>query len=232
MKNKIKYLPIGLLTLTTVLSGASLAGVGVFATTAACTTTNGTTTCSGAGAIPIETGVASNTATVHVSSACTFTNTDDATETASFDAGVYDTTHFANLNTIQAVCNDASGLKVYAIGYSENTDGNTNLVSEVGTIATGTYTEGDTTSSWAMKITDNGGTNTAVIPTAFQDYNVVPNDYTLVASFAPQTATASSIKINTSYAVFASRTQPAGSYTGKVKYTITSGSAAAPAKAS
>ena len=61
--------------------------------------------------------------------------------------------------TLTAFCNDYNGFSIYAIGFTGDSYTSTNHTKLVGandntnTISTGVYSSGDTTSSWAMKIT-------------------------------------------------------------------------------
>lgn len=141
------------------------------------------------------------------------------------------------LSTLTAFCNDMEGFSIYAIGYSNDEDGNTNLIGDNTdlTINTGSYTSGDTTSSWSMKLSAVSGTYAPIIvgSTAdaekvsstpdFSDYVAIPNSYTRVAyknSGTDQGAGASGSSITTTYSAFISSDQPADVYDGKVKYTL------------
>ena len=101
-------------------------------------------------------------------------------------------------------------------------------------------------SNWAMKLAiaqdsgDTTGTNAFTIDSApnvslpsevesgatsasFSSYHVVPNEYVKVAhknSGTDMTTVAGGAKLTTTYAAYISKTQPAGNYSGKVKYTL------------
>ena len=101
-------------------------------------------------------------------------------------------------------------------------------------------------SNWAMKLTmtqDSGDTSTdnaftidsapnVALPSEaesgatqvpFSSYHVVPNEYTKVAhknSMTDMTASTGGVKLTTTYAAYISKTQPADTYTGQVKYTL------------
>ena len=134
--------------------------------------------------------------------------------------------------TIKATCNDTNGLAVYAIGYTEETDGNNKMHSStLGStydIVTGKYVSGTTTNSvWSMKLTPVSGTYAPTIRNDssynYTNYELIPSTYTKVAyrTTATDTGTGSTgANFTTDYAVYASATQPAGTYTGKVKFTI------------
>ena len=146
---------------------------------------------------------------------------------------------------LKAFCNDTNGFSIYAIGYTDNEDGknvltNTTLGSTYD-IATGTATSGDT-SNWAMKlnlVTNPTPTYPIIIAGSTDDtdkvsgdldyssFQPVPNDYTKVAYRKASTdinptgeniAEGSTLK--TTYQAYISKTQPAGTYTGQVKYTM------------
>ncbi|MDO4746865.1 MAG: FISUMP domain-containing protein [Candidatus Saccharibacteria bacterium] len=134
--------------------------------------------------------------------------------------------------TLHAYCNDNSGFSIYAIGYTDDEYGKTVLTdSSLGSsydIVTGTATEG-ATSNWAMKLNltqdsgDTAGTNAFTLDNGFGSYSSVPSVYTKVAhknTSTDMTPTTGGVKLTSTYAVFASATQPAGTYIGKVKYTL------------
>ena len=134
--------------------------------------------------------------------------------------------------TIKATCNDTNGLAVYAIGYTNETDGNNKMHSStLGStydIVTGKYVSGTTTNSvWSMKLTPVSGTYAPTIRNDasynYTNYELIPSTYTKVAyrTTATDTGTGSTgANFTTDYAVYASATQPAGTYTGKVKFTL------------
>lgn len=137
--------------------------------------------------------------------------------------------------TLTTYCNDPGGFSIYAIGFTGDVYTGTNHTKLVGNTATNTISTGLTTgssttdaSSWAMKLSAVTG---AYAPTVmdgtngsedFTDYHVVPDTYTKVATYGNTTdadgGTGSSLE--TTYAVYASLSQPADTYTGKVKYTL------------
>ena len=138
-------------------------------------------------------------------------------------------TDIGNTN-ISVFCNDNNGYSVYAIGNSNSTDGNSDLISNINekyNIHTGTNTTGN--SSWSMKLTAGTGTGSETTPPSivngYNNYSLIPNNYTLVAtrpsgtSMNPDTS-ASGSYFSTTYAIYAASTQPAGTYNGKVKYVM------------
>ena len=131
---------------------------------------------------------------------------------------------------ISVFCNDNNGYSVYAIGNSNSTDGNSDLISNINenyNIHTGTNATGN--SSWSMKLTAGTGTSSETTPptivNGYDNYNVIPNNYTLVAKRTSGTSMETDTSISgsyfsTTYAIYAASTQPAGTYNGKVKYVM------------
>lgn len=169
--------------------------------------------------------ITSANASVTVGTACTFTATVDSEHNATIANGIYSTD--IGKTTLNTICNDSGGYAVYAIGYSNDEYGATDLTSDISStynISTGTNTSGDS-SSWAMKLAQEPGTTTATIENGYDNYNIVPDDYTKVASLntvTDNTSTTSTTgsSISTTYQTYISPTQPAGTYSGKVKYTL------------
>ena len=148
-------------------------------------------------------------------------------------------TYEANIGktTLTTYCNDPDGFSIYAIGFTGDQYSGTNHTKLVGnnannTISTGLTTGSSTTdaSSWAMKLTAVTGTYAPTIMNGtggtenFTNYHVVPDTYTKVATF-PSTTDAEGVgstgsSLETTYAVYASLSQPADTYTGKVKYVL------------
>ena len=178
--------------------------------------------------------------TLRLSTSCTISSSVISEHSIDLNGGQYG----ANIgNTkVNAYCNDNNGYSIYAIGSSGNVDGNTDLISDINNsynIHTGIYDENSssslTASSWSMKLiagtgtgidSTTGDTVNVTPPTIrnnYDNYNIVPNIYTLVASRASGTnmttdTTTSGSYFNTTYSIYASSVQPAGTYTGRVKY--------------
>lgn len=174
--------------------------------------------------------------TLHTS--CTISATEVTPHTAVLEGSGL---HRENIGTtkVGVFCNDNNGYNIYAIGHSNNIDGNTDLVgsglSSNYSINTGVYSSGDTVSSWGMKLTAGTGTGAggeAITPpnivNGYNNYSAVPNVYTLVASRPSGTNMNKDADIDvtgsyftTTYDIYASSIQPAGTYNGKVKYILT-----------
>ena len=79
---------------------------------------------------------------------------------------------------ISVFCNTGDSFAVYAIGYSDDTFGNTNMITTstgATNIATGTATSGDT-SNWTMKLeTTTSGSYTPTIISPFENFTSVPS---------------------------------------------------------
>lgn len=159
-------------------------------------------------------------ASVTISSTCSLTANNTIPHTADIMPG-HEATEIGNTNII-VNCNDGGGSAVYAVGYSGDTWRNTNMIDPVSssTIPTGT---GTSTSNWSMKLT----TTTSPSPTIrsdasydFTDYERVPNNYALVASFPSSTDGVNNSTLSATYRAYVNGAQVAGTYTGKVKYTL------------
>ena len=167
---------------------------------------------------------------------CTMSGTGMTSHTAEISNGTY--TADIGSTTLHAFCNDNEGFAIYAAGYTGNEIGGTNSNKLVGTAASGntTIVTGTATSAgspdvsnWAMKLAitqdsgDTTGTNAFTIDNSFNNYHVVPNEYTKVAhkdSNTDMTASTGGVKLTTTYAAYISKTQPADTYSGQVKYTL------------
>ena len=194
----ISLLNLGLLTSLTLLSGLVLSSTKV---SGASTTAN---------------------AAVTVSSACTMTGTLNTPHTATVNPGVYQDS--IGKTTFSVICNDPNGFAIYAIGYTGEEYSGTNHTRLVGpnsnTITTGTATSGST-SNWAMKLESNDpGTVNMNIVNGYNNYSAIPDTYTKVAQITSSTASATPATMSSTYATFIASDQTAGTYNGKVKYTM------------
>ena len=172
----------------------------------------------------------SATASVTVADACTVSGIVNTPHTGTVPNGIYSgsNSYYPNgigKTTLTVVCNDSSGYAIYAIGYTNDTDGTTTLngINTGQTIATGTAVNGST-SNWAMKLTATGSSYIPVVestsPNNFTAYHAVPSTSTKVASYPSATDTTLGSTLETTYAAYVSPTQAADTYTGKVKYTL------------
>ena len=175
------------------------------------------------------------TASVTVAASCSMTATVETEHNATLANGIYSasTADYADgigKTTIATFCNDNSGYAIYAIGYTGGKyDGedHTKLIGATNgqKITTSTATSGDT-SSWAMKLTKVTDAAQSYNPEAltiennYDNYNVIPDTYTKVASYTSTTDQTLGSVLSTIYAAYISPTEVADTYTGKVKYTL------------
>ena len=183
------------------------------------------------------------TTTINVAVSCSLEATNDTPHTGQVPNGIYSGSNDyypdgIGQTTLKAFCNDNEGFSIYAVGYSEEVIGNTYLkdstLDSSTNITTGTATSGNT-SNWAMKLGAINGTYKPIIVGTtedtekevstpdFSNYTNVPSTYTRVAYKNSATdigPSATGSGITTTYAAYISKTQPAGIYTGKVKYTM------------
>ena len=162
----------------------------------------------------------SATASVTVAAACSFSRTTGSGEYTGILAN--NASVEVTGSTFSTTCNDSGGYAIYAIGYGNNTFGNTDLIFDNDPSSSNNITTNSTsatgTSYWQMKLAASTG-NHPVLENGYGSYSAVPSTYTKVASYASadmgtaQTVTAT-------YKAAASATQPAGTYTGAVKYTM------------
>lgn len=142
-------------------------------------------------------------------------------------------------STFTTLCNDAGGYAIYAVGYSNNTLGNTDLIFNNTPSSTNNITTSSSPASgasyWQMKLTA-AAENQPVLENGYGNYSAIPSSYTKIASYSSITDPASSgtrtgQSVTAHYYAHASATQPAGTYTGAVKYTMVHpGNTSAPIK--
>ena len=125
--------------------------------------------------------------------------------------------------TLTTLCNDGNGHSVYMVGYTGDTIGATNstkLVSTNSTIATGTATSG-TTSNWGVTINAVTGTYAPSITSGWANtLKAIPASYTKIATLSGTTDQSTGSKFTAAFSAFVAPSQAAGSYTGKVKFTM------------
>ena len=154
---------------------------------------------------------------------CTLDGTGMDSHTANIQNRNYETE--IGSTTLTAYCNDVDGFSIYAIGYSNEEYGNTNMIG-VNTeelIPTGTTLDGSV-SNWAMKLeTNNEATYPIALQNGYNAYKAVPSTYTLVAKRESSTDTGTSAigsVLTSTYAISVSPSQVADTYVGKVRYTL------------
>ncbi|MBR3137794.1 InlB B-repeat-containing protein [Candidatus Saccharibacteria bacterium] len=159
-------------------------------------------------------------ASVIIPDACTMTGTLDEAHTATIPNGTIRPA--IGKTTFNVVCNDPNGFAIYAVGYSNQEYGNTKLLATVGgtlaptyDISTGATTTGN--SQWAMMLTPV--TTNVTAQNGYGSYSVIPTTYTKIAQF-PNSTTVSGAEAEVTYRAYIAGNQPAGTYNGKVKYTM------------
>ena len=157
------------------------------------------------------TSASTTTASVKVASACTLTTTGGGNYSATVPNG---TVAEITGSTLSVSCNDAGGFALYAVGYSNVTVGNSNMTGANTNIATNTS---GSSSYWAMKVNPVSG-STPTIENSFNNYHVIPDAHTKVASY--NQSTSGSLAVTATYKVNISSSQAAGNYLGTVKYTL------------
>jgi hypothetical protein len=204
MKNKILYLPIFILTLITVAAGAVLSATTV---SAEATDTR-----------PIN---------VTVGASCGFDSEIGYTSSLTLIAGNSANTESDTAKTTYTIsCVGFDGFSIQAVGFSPNAtsagegvDGNTDLYSTVGVIPTNTP---GPNSYWAFRVSSATSSTSYSIPGTFANYSAIPSTPTSIINYAAAAALNDTIvgSFRTDYNVYTNISQPAGTYTGAVKYTV------------
>ena len=174
---------------------------------------------------------------------CTLVSNVEETHSATLLNGTYKDNIGKTIMT--TYCNDSNGYTVYVASPAFNTNNQSILVSSINSdydIVTGTAISG-ANSAWAMKlsksnintnidsngntittnnIVTNVGNDSPTIDPAFEDkYVAVPASWTPVVSKASGTVSSQTgASFTTTYAAYTSTTQPAGTYTGLVRYLL------------
>ncbi|MBQ3263781.1 hypothetical protein IJH06_01580 [Candidatus Saccharibacteria bacterium] len=162
---------------------------------------------------------------VTIDSACSLaTSGSEVTpEASTYTATIANGGHNENIagSTFTITCNDTGGWQLNAIGAGTATndvtkmDASTNVDSD--DIATGTTLDGSV-SNWAFKIAKGGSdASNITITTGYDNFSAVPSASTKIAQ---GTSTSGNSTIAATYGVGISATQSAGTYTGKVTYTL------------
>lgn len=222
MKNKLKYTPSLILILTTVFAGLLLAAPHASAE---------------------SDGPYSADAVVTVDESCSFDSDYSYTSTFTVLNGTAkDTESDTSKPTVGVTCNNSTGFSVKAIGYSPDAthttgnDGNTDMFMTGGTatspvIPTGAGSTNTTfavsaPSFWGMRVDPTTVTSStsytinATYNTSAHTYAAVPSSATTVVHYAGSPSTPVTGTLRTDYGFYVSQAQAAGTYTGKVKYTI------------
>ena len=182
---------------------------------------------------------------ITVPASCTMSGSGQTSHTATINPGVYSGASGSQYEngigktTLTTFCNDYDGFSIYAIGFTNNEEGNNTLkgtsASGNATITTKVYAEGDTVSNWSMKVNkvENPSQGDPVawnpsnmtIANSFGSWHTVPDDYAKVVEYKASTGSSATdatlgAKLETTYATYISPTQAADTYTGQVKYVM------------
>lgn len=115
-------------------------------------------------------------------------------------------------------CNDPDGYVVYAVGYTNDVEGNTELISANGdNIITGTATQGYT-SNWAFKIHDP--TDGLIIQPGYDNYSLIPRRRAAIVKRESGYNATGEDTFQVSYSIYVKHSQPGGIYSGKVLYVL------------
>ena len=154
---------------------------------------------------------------------CSFTGTVSSAHSATISIGESE----ADFGTtkITTVCANSVDHQVYAVGFTNETEGNTNLVNtNDSNLLIPTGIETGNISNWSMKISKD---TTSYLPenlsieNNFSSNHVVPDEPIMISSYTGGTDGSTGSSIFTTYSANTSNTQVKGEYTGKVKYTLT-----------
>jgi len=196
--HKRHFLPFGMLLAVTLITGSILVSSGSFA--------------------DME---EQSDATVTVASACTMFRESTIPHVAVGTIGTYH--EDVGTTRLKTICNDKDGYAIYAIGYSNDTAGDTNMYGEEYGEVIPTGTASGDVSNWSMKLAkdlNSYNPENLTITTGFENYHDVPSFQTKVASFEGATDTTDGSVVTTTYAIRVSSTQLADTYTGQVRYTM------------
>ena len=167
-----------------------------------------------------------DTVKVTVDSACSLTATAGTQTDGAYTATIANGGNSELGSTsVKILCNDKAGWMVKAVGSNSSTTasaGVTDMAPDEANktpIATSVTFSG-ATSAWAMKLTAGTGTYAPVIADGFDEYHAVPATATKVI-YGSTTDQTDGSTFTTTYKVYISPTQQAGTYTGAVTYTLT-----------
>ena len=181
------------------------------------------------------TSSSSKNAVVTVGASCSMDSTVSSAHTATIAPGGYNKE--IGLTNVAITCNDNGGYAIYAIGFGDDTLGNNVLHSttagttDINTgndFASATSSYSSNTSQWAMQVNNVSGSSIPTITNNFDSLSLVPTTYTKVAEYNAATTASSTSAITTKYGAYIAIGHPAGTYTGKVKYTLVHPSEATP----
>ena len=155
------------------------------------------------------------------SESCSFSSTVTSAHTTNLSPG--GSAENIGSTKITTICPNSVDHQVYAVGYTNDTTGNTDLISsDNNTIPTGTGT--GNVSNWSMKIakdTTSYSPANLTIDTGYDAYHAVPATTARIASYTGGTDSTTGSAVLATYKAKVSDSQSSGAYTGKVKFTLT-----------
>ena len=155
------------------------------------------------------------------SESCSFSSTVTSAHTTNLSPG--GSAENIGSTKITTICPNSVDHQVYAVGYTNDTTGNTDLISsDNNTIPTGTGT--GNVSNWSMKITKDTTSYSPAnltIDTGYDAYHAVPATTARIASYTGGTDSTTGSAVLATYKAKVSDSQSSGAYTGKVKFTLT-----------
>ena len=182
-----------------------------------------------------ESNSSTDSVSVNIPVACTMIGTLTKPHTASVIGGT-ETQLDANgmgigTTTVNTICNDKNGYLVYVKGITQNENSEVVLSASVGSdydikTGTGRAASSNNTPSWGMKLAQvTGGTEQPPIIVSdenndFTDFTGVPNVWTKVAYKESGTSSVVNSQFTTTYSVYTTVNQPAGTYSGQVQYVM------------
>ena len=156
------------------------------------------------------------------STSCTFTKIEEATHQATISPG----TEAEEIGTTKIVtkCPNSLDHQVYAVGYTNETEGNTNLKNTSNNSVIPTGTESGNVSNWSMKISKDNTSyspENLTIENGYNSYSEIPSTPEMISNYNGGTDSETGSAITTTYKVSSATDQVAGDYIGTVKYTLT-----------
>lgn len=156
------------------------------------------------------------------SESCSFSSTVTTVHSTALNPGT--SAEDIGSTKITTKCPNSTDHQIYAVGYTNDTTGNTDLINSSvnSTIPTGTAT--GNVSNWSMKIAKDTSSYlpaNLTIDTGYDAYHAVPATTARIVSYNGETDSTTGSAILATYKANVSNSQAAGSYAGKVKYTLT-----------
>ena len=156
------------------------------------------------------------------SESCSFSSTVTSAHTTNLSPG--GSAENIGSTKITTKCPNSTDHQIYAVGYTNDTNGNTNLVNSSANSTIPTGTANGNVSNWSMKIakdTTSYSPANLTIDTGYDAYHAVPATTARIASYTGGTDSTTGSAVLATYKAKVSDSQASGAYTGKVKFTLT-----------